>query len=113
MSSVEPRALGRCKNTLVLDAQREKLIASTIQEIYLKPERPTMAYLIEDVRARCAQKGLSPPDRRTIKARVDRIDRRMAALKCKDAKGVKAIKAVPSVNWRPSMTPRTSFRSIV
>ncbi len=94
VSSVEPRALGRRKDTLVLDAKREKLIASRIHEIYLKPERPTMAYLIEQVRARCAQKGLPPPDRRTIKTRVDRIERRTVALKRKDAKGVKATKAV-------------------
>ena len=57
VSSVEPRALGRRKDSLVLDAKREKLIAAAIHEIYLKPERPTMAYLIEQVRARCAQKA--------------------------------------------------------
>ena len=95
VSSVEPRALGRRKGTLVLDAKREKLIASTIRQIYLKPERPTMTYLIEQVRARCAERGLPPPDRRTIKSRVDRIDRRTVALKRKDAKGVKATTAVP------------------
>jgi putative transposase len=94
VSSVEPRALGRRKDTLVLDAKREKLIASTIHEIYLKPERPTMTYLIEQVRARCAQKGLPLPDRRTIKARVDRMDRRTVAIKRKDAKGGKAINVV-------------------
>ena len=54
-----------------------------------------MTYLIEQVRARCAEKGLPPPDRRTIKSRVDRIDRRTVALKRKDAKGVKATTAVP------------------
>lgn len=95
VSSVEPRALGRRKDTLVLDAKREKLIAATIHEIYLKPERATMTYLIEQVRARCAQKGLPLPDRRTIKARVDRIDRRTVALQRKDLKGVKATQAVP------------------
>src|SRR5271170_5823040 len=95
VSSVEPRAMGRRKDALVLDAKRERLIASAIQEIYLKPERPTMTYLIEQVRARCAQKGLPLPDRRTIKARVDRIDRRKVAVKRRDAKGVKATKAVP------------------
>lgn len=63
VSSVEPRALGRRKDTLVLDAKREKLIAATIHKIYLKPERATMTYLIEQVRARCAQKGLPLPDR--------------------------------------------------
>ena len=95
VSSVEPRAMGRRKDALVLDAKRERLIASAIQEIYLKPERPTMTYLIEQVRARCAQKGLPLPDRRTIKARVDRIDRRRVAVKRRDTKGVKATRAVP------------------
>ena len=95
VSSVEPRVLGRRKDTLVLDAKRETLIAATIHEIYLKPERPTMTYLVEQVRARCARKGLPLPDRRTIKARVDHIDRRTVALKRKDLKGVKATKAVP------------------
>ena len=66
-----------------------------IREIYLHPERPTMTYLIEQVRARCARAELPLPDRRTIKARVDRIDRRVAALKRKDSRGVKATKAVP------------------
>ncbi|MGJ0505094.1 MAG: Mu transposase C-terminal domain-containing protein [Methylocystis sp.] len=94
VSSVEPRALGRRRDTLVLDDKREKLIAATIREIYMKPERPTMTYLIEQVRARCAQKGLPLPDRRTIKARVDRIDRRTVALKRKDLRGAKATKAV-------------------
>jgi putative transposase len=79
----------------VLDAKRETLIAATIHEIYLKPERPTMTYLVEQVRARCARKGLRLPDRRTAKVRVDRIDRRTVALKRKDLKGVKTTEAVP------------------
>ena len=54
-----------------------------------------MTYLIEHVRARCSRAELSPPDRRTITARVDRIDRRVPALKRKDSKGVKATTAVP------------------
>jgi putative transposase len=95
VSSVEPRSRGRRKNTFVLDRKREKLISMTIREIYLNPERPTMTYLIEQVRARCARAELPLPDRRTIKARVDRIDRRVAALKRKDSEGVKATKAVP------------------
>jgi putative transposase len=96
VSSVEPRSRGRRKNAFVLDRQREKLISLAIREIYLKPERPTMTYLIEQVRARCKRAELPPPDHRTIKARVHRIDRRVAALKRKDSKGVKATKAVPS-----------------
>lgn len=95
VSSVEPRSRGRRKDCLVLDRKREKLIALAIQEIYLKPERPTMTYLIEQVGARCAQEGLPRPHWRTIKARVDRIDRRAVAIKRKDSKVIKATKAVP------------------
>jgi len=54
-----------------------------------------MTYLVEQVRARCARKSVRLADRRTIKARVDHIDRRTVALKRKDLKGVKATKAVP------------------
>ena len=95
VSSVEPRSRGRRRHAFVLDRKRERLISLAIREIYLKPERPTMTYLIEQVRARCKRAEARPPDRRTIKARVDRIDRRVAALKRKDSKGVKATKAVP------------------
>jgi putative transposase len=95
VSSVEPRTRGRRKDVFVLDRKRERLIAAAIQEIYLKPERPTMTYLIEQVRARCARDGLPLPDRRTIKARVDRMDQRAVAIKRKDSTGIKATKAVP------------------
>ncbi len=95
VTSLEPRSRGRRKNAFVLDRKREKLISLAIREIYLRPERPTMTYLIEQVRARCKRAELPPPDRRTIKARVDRIDRRVAALKRKDSRGVKATKAAP------------------
>ena len=95
VTSLEPRSRGRRKNAFVLDRKREKLISLAIREIYLRPERPTMTYLIEQVRARCKRAELPPPDRRTIKARVDRIDRRVVALKRKDSKGAKATKAAP------------------
>jgi predicted ArsR family transcriptional regulator len=44
VSSVEPQAMGRRKDAFVLDAKRERLIASAIHEIYLKPERPTLTF---------------------------------------------------------------------
>jgi putative transposase len=53
-----------------------------------------MAYLIEQVGALCARKDLPLPDRPTIEARVDCIDRRTVALKRKDANDVKAPKAM-------------------
>ena len=67
-----------------------------------------MTYLIEQVRARCAQIGLPLPDRRTIKARVNRIDRRTVALKRKDARGVKATTAL-SGEYVTSRLNRSGF----
>ena len=99
VSSVEPRSRGRRRHAFVLDREREKLISQAIREIYLRPERPTMTYLIEQVRARCRRVDLPAPDRRTIKARVERIDRRVAALKRKDSKEVKATKPVRLTEW--------------
>ena len=58
VSSVEPRSRGRRKNAFVLDRKREKLISQAIRETYLQPERPTMTYLIEQVRARCERAEL-------------------------------------------------------
>jgi putative transposase len=93
--SVEPRSRGRRRGTFVLDKAREALIAKTIREIYLQPSRPTLTYLVEQVHARFAERGWPLPDRRTVKARVDAIDRRVRALKRRDRQAIKATQAVP------------------
>jgi putative transposase len=95
VNSVKPTRRGRREGTLVLDRRRDQLIAKTINEIYLTPTRPTLTYLVEQIHARFAAKSWPLPDRRTIKARVDRIDLRKRALKRKDDKAIKATKAVP------------------
>jgi putative transposase len=95
VKALEPRSRGRRQGTFVLDKAREALIAKTIREIYLHPSRPTLTYLVEQVHARFATKGWPAPDRRTVKARVDAIDRRVRALKRRDTQGIKATRAVP------------------
>ena len=95
VTAVEPRSSGRRAGTFTLDKAREALIARTIREIYLQPTRPTLTYLVEQVHARFAERGWPLPDRRTVKARVDAIDRRVRALKRRDKKGITATRAVP------------------
>jgi len=95
VQSVEPRSRGRRRGTFVLDKAREALIAKAIREIYLQPSRPTLTYLVEQVHARFAERGWPLPDRRTVKARVDAIDRRVRALKRRDRQAIKATRAVP------------------
>ena len=49
VEALEPRQRGRRKGALVLDKPRHDLIRKTIREVYLKPQRPTMAYLVGQV----------------------------------------------------------------
>lgn len=53
--SKRPLAVAALEDKIVQKAVATVLITSTIHEIYLKPERPTMMYLIEQVRARCVR----------------------------------------------------------
>jgi hypothetical protein len=55
-----------------------------------------MAYLVGQVHLRFAQQGWPLPDRRTVKARVDEIERRFAARKRQDAAAIKATTPVPA-----------------
>src|SRR5215472_7810894 len=95
VEALEPRQRGRRKGALVLDKPRHDLIRKTIREVYLKPQRPTMGYLVGQVHLRFAQQGWPLPDRRTVKARVDEIERRFAARKRQDAAAIKATTPVP------------------
>ncbi len=55
VKTLEPKHTGRQKGVFALDRARDKLIHQTIREIYLKPTRPTMAHLVEQVHLNFAQ----------------------------------------------------------
>ena len=95
VEALEPKRRGRPNGVYVLDRARDKLIHETIREIYLKPTRPTMAHLVEQVHLRFAQQGWPLPDRRTVKVRVDKIEKRVAARKRQDVSAIKATTPVP------------------
>jgi putative transposase len=95
VEALQPRQRGRPKGALVLAKARHKLIRQTIREVYLKPLRPTLTHLVEQVHLRFAQHGWPLPDRRTIKARVDEIERRLTARKRHDQRAIKAATPVP------------------
>lgn len=95
VEALEPRQRGRRKGALYLDKPRDETIRKTIRQIYLRPQRPTLTYLVEQVHMRFAQKGWPLPDRRTVKARVDQIERRLAARKRDDVPAIKATTPVP------------------
>jgi putative transposase len=95
VKALEPKQRGRRKGALVLDKARHNLIHQTIREVYLKPTRPTLTHLVEQVHLRFAERGWSPPDRRTVQTRVEEIEERVRARKRQDNRAIKATTPVP------------------
>jgi putative transposase len=65
-SAVLPGQAGRKVGSRFLDAPREAIIAREISQFYLRPERPRLSQLVEQVQTRCHEKNLPPTDWRTI-----------------------------------------------
>jgi putative transposase len=53
------------------------LVATTIETFFLTEQRPRLADLQRAVTLECRQQGLRPPSYRTLKRRVDAIDRKL------------------------------------
>jgi len=54
----------------------EITIRTTIQEIRLARPQPTLTHVVERVHARCLERNLPRPHRRTIQARLVTVDQR-------------------------------------
>ena len=75
-SSLAPSVRGRGFRSCALDSGVEALVASTIKEVYLRPERPRLMDLWRAVRVRCLARGLKTPTYNTLAARVQQCDPR-------------------------------------
>ena len=60
-----------------LDPRLESLVATAIDTLYLTEERPRLADLMRAVALQCRQQRLRAPSYRTIKRRVEAIDRKV------------------------------------
>jgi hypothetical protein len=76
-SSLLPRVGGRAPRARQLDRDLESLVATTIETFFLTEQRPRLADLQRAVTLECRQQGLRPPSYRTLKRRVDAIDRKL------------------------------------
>lgn len=94
-SAVLPEHSGRKVGSRFLDAPREAIIAREISRFYLKPERPRLSQLVEQVQARCHEKNLPTPDWRTVRARVRQVDAELVAGRRQDRVTMAATQAVP------------------
>lgn len=51
----------------------EAIIADTLREMWLQPEQPDLAPIVDEIRARCASEGLKPPAYVTVAKRIPRM----------------------------------------
>lgn len=80
-SSLLPWKRGRNNNAIVLDQKRERLLNSCIKEFYLRPERPSLAALVQEVKRQFAEQQLPTPHYRTVRQRVNTLDLRLVIAK--------------------------------
>jgi len=105
-SSLLPLKRGRDTNTTVMDQTREHLLDSCIREFYLRPERPSFAALIQEIRRQFSERQLAVPNYRTVKRRVEGLDLRLVMRKREGSK--KAHEKLGQVNistLRPECPP--------
>jgi putative transposase len=85
-SSLLPWKRGRDNSVTLLDGSREELLNSCIKEFYLRPERPSLAALFQEVKRQFAEQQLLAPHYRTVKRRVDALDLRLVIRKREGSK---------------------------
>jgi putative transposase len=74
-SSLLPRTRGRARHLRMLDPPREAIIATAIDQVYLTEERPRLTDLMRAIRVICQREKVRAPNYRTVKLRVDALDR--------------------------------------
>ena len=95
VTSLLPRSRGRPQGLRMLDGKREALIRQALNEFFLQRTKLPFARLVHDVRTRCLQDGLPPPNWRTIKQRVLDIDLRTRARRRGEVDVMKQTEATP------------------
>ena len=71
VSSVLPRTNGARRARISTGV--EAIIAETLREMWLRPEQPDLAPIVDEIRARCAGKGLKPPAYVTVARRIAKL----------------------------------------
>ena len=74
VSSLLPGKRGRKAAARALSAATEAIVRDAIANVYLQREKPRLSDLLKEIQRRCQRKGLSAPNFRTVKRRVDAID---------------------------------------
>lgn len=99
-----PKSGGRPIGLSMIDPRVEQIIQDAIDNIYLAGNRPTLHEVGEEIRASCRAEGLTPPDDRTVKRRVDRLDA-YAVLKARQGPKAAKYKLKPMVGHIEAALP--------
>ena len=95
VTSLVDRKRGRPHGHSVLDDEREEIIRTTINAVFLTRNRPAISELVRKVEEKCIAANLSVPHRRTIVARVKSIDLQKRAKRRGEPRIAKSTEAVP------------------
>jgi len=71
VSSLLPRT-GGARRARISPAV-EEIISATLREMWLQPEQPDLAPIVDEIRARCGSEGLDPPAYVTVSKRIPRL----------------------------------------
>jgi len=96
VSGLYGKSKGISKGARLLKPEQEAVIKEAIERHYLKPTRPPLSKVVEEIRGHCRQIGLSPPNWRTIKTRVVQISARVRAVRRGDASSIQATTPTPN-----------------
>lgn len=75
-SALELRRRGPKRGSRRLGSAVEAVIDESLKRHFLVRERPSLSRIWREIRSECVAKGLQPPTRRTVQARLDAMDRR-------------------------------------
>src|SRR5271157_4941383 len=95
VTSLVDRKRGRPEGRSVLDDAREEIIRTTINAVFLTPNRPAVSELVRKVGEKCIAANLRVPHRRTVAARLKNIDLQKRARRRGESKIAKSTEPVP------------------
>jgi putative transposase len=85
----------------MLDDEREEIIRTTINAVFLTLNRPAVSELVRKVREKCIAANLRVPHRRTVVARVKRIGLQKRARRRGESKIAKSTEALSASRVGP------------
>ena len=95
VSSLLPRTDGTRQPRISKEV--EDIIATALRDLWLRPERPDLAPIVDEIRARCASKNFDPPAYVTVAKRIAHLftPEEIARRRLSDSKHLRRLKPRP------------------